>query len=222
MKPYYQQDGITIYHGDCRDVLPTLGAFDVVLTDPPYGIDGGRSGGIARGKGDYVANFSDTPDYIASVVVPVVVSLIERVPCVVLTPGNRCLSSYPQPSSFGTFYQPAAVGLQSFGNLDSQPIFYYGTAGGGRMGKPCSFVLTETPEKNGHPCPKPYSAWRRLLVTVSAHGHRVLDPFMGSGTTLRAAKDLGMVAIGIEIEERYCEIAAERLRQGELFGVREP
>jgi site-specific DNA-methyltransferase (adenine-specific) len=73
------------------------------------------------------------------------------------------------------------------------------------------------PEKNGHPCPKPLKAWRRLLNNISQPEQTVLDPFMGSGTTLRTAKDLGRKAIGIEIEERYCEIAAKRLAQDVLL-----
>jgi site-specific DNA-methyltransferase (adenine-specific) len=74
-------------------------------------------------------------------------------------------------------------------------------------------ILTETTEQNGHPCPKPYSAWRWLLERCSDENTVVLDPFCGSGTTLVAAKDLGLRAIGIEIEEHYCEIAAKRLSQ---------
>jgi DNA modification methylase len=215
MTPYYEQSGVTIYHGDCRDVLPSISA-DLVLTDPPYGINGAKGIGIDRAKGAYLGAFEDTADYIRSVVVPVIELLRARVACLVLTPGNANLSAYPQPNSFGVFYQPAAVGMQSFGTVDAQPIFYYGTAGGGRLGKPCSFILTETPEANGHPCPKPFGAWKRLLATVARPGQVVLDPFMGSGTTLVAAKDMGHQAIGIELEERYCEIAAKRLQQEAL------
>ena len=68
-----------------------------------------------------------------------------------------------------------------------------------------------------HPCEKPVAMMEHIIRTSSREGGLILDPFMGSGTTLRAAKDLGRRAIGIEIEERYCEIAAERLRQGVLF-----
>ena len=221
MTPYYEHAGIAIYHGDCREVLYTLVDVDVVLTDPPYGIAGSIQLD-GRAKGAYAGGFDDTPDYIRTVVVPVIEVLIARVPCVVMTPGNRCLSSYPQPQSFGVFYQPAGVGMQSFGTVDAQPIFYYGTAGGGRLGKPCSYILTETPERNGHPCVKPFHAWKRLLANVTKPAQLVLDPFMGSGTTLVAAKDMGLRAIGIEIEERYCEIAAKRLSQEALpFAVAE-
>jgi len=76
-------------------------------------------------------------------------------------------------------------------------------------------VLSSTShaEPSGHPCPKPLIWMRWAAALGSRTGETVLDPFMGSGTTLRAAKDLGRKAIGIEIEERYCEIAANRMAQ---------
>lgn len=220
MTPYYERGGITIFHGDSRDILAELRGVrpDVCLTDPPYGIDG-SSGNInkARGKGNYTAAFKDDGDYIKTVIVPIVQSLISRVGCVVFTPGNRHFALYPQPDSFGAFYQPASVGLQVFGNADAQPIFYYGKNALGRnMGVPCSYVLTEAPEKSIHPCAKPLKAWRLLLSNISKPGQLVLDPFMGTGTTLRAAKDLGLRAIGVDLDERYCEIAARRLSQDVL------
>ena len=74
--------------------------------------------------------------------------------------------------------------------------------------------MTERPGISGHPCPKPLKAWTWLLTKGSVESSdTILDPFMGSGTTLRAAKDLGRKAIGIEIEERYCEVAAKRMSQ---------
>lgn len=219
VKPYYDDGAVTIYHGDCREILPQLGPVDVVLTDPPYGIEGAKATGLSaeRGKGNYTAAFTDDRDYIASVVIPIIELCRQRARCVVVTPGNRNLDLYPQAQSFGAFYQPAAVGLQTFGNLDAQPILYYGRNAskphGKVMGVPCSYRLTETPEPSDHPCPKPLRAWRTLLNNTSLPGQTVLDPFMGSGTTLRAAKDLNRRAIGIEIEERYCELAVSRLAQ---------
>lgn len=219
MQPYYQDKNITIYHGDCRDILPRITA-DVVLTDPPYGING-ASGNInkARGKGKYQSAFTDDRTYIETVVIPIIQSLIDRIPCVVLTPGNSNFDLYPRCDSFGVFYQPAAVGLQTFGNLDAQPILYYGKNALGRnMGVPCSYKLTEAPPASAHPCAKPFKAWRALLSNIAKPGMTILDPFVGSGTTLRAAKDLNMRAIGIELDERYCEEAAQRLSQ-EVFDL---
>lgn len=79
-----------------------------------------------------------------------------------------------------------------------------------------STKIAEREGSSEHPCPKPEEFMRWLVGRVSLPGQTVLDPFMGSGSTLRAAKDLGRRAIGIEIEERYCEIAVKRLAQGVL------
>ena len=220
MEPYYQDESVTIYHADCREVIPTI-TCDIVMTDPPYGVE--KSSGTInrkRAKAEYTSDFEDSPRYIARVVIPVVVECLKRWP-VVLTPGNKCLMQYPQPDSLGCFYQPAAVGLQVFGNLDSQPILYYGKNPTKKnMGVPCSYVLTETPEKNGHPCPKPLGIWKRLMTNVTLEGMTVFDPFMGSGTTVVAARETGRKAIGAEIDERYCEIAAKRCSQRLLFAER--
>jgi site-specific DNA-methyltransferase (adenine-specific) len=203
--------------GDCLEILPTLTGFDVVIMDPPYGIDGSK-GHInkARGKGDYSGYFSDTPDYISSVVVPMVNTLRKMCRSVIVTPGNRNFSLYPQPDSFGCFYQPTAVGLQTFGNLDAQPIFYYGKNASGRnMGVPCSYQLTEMPEKNGHPCVKPIKIWTRLIVNNSLPGQTIFDPFMGSGTTGVACVQTGRNFIGIEINPKYYEIAQRRIEDAQ-------
>jgi len=222
MKPYYDRDGIIIYCENSTGFdFRAIGLINVALTDPPYGIEG-SSGNInkQRNKGDYVTEFEDNPEYIKRVIVPIIQDLIALCGCVVLTPGNRNFCLYPQPDSFGCFYQPAAAGLQVFDNLDSQPIFYYGkNATKKNMGKPCSYQLTESPPKNGHPCPKPFEAWRKLLSNISLPGQTILDPFMGSGTTLLAAQGLGQKAVGIEISEEYCKIAVDRLRQPSFFSM---
>jgi site-specific DNA-methyltransferase (adenine-specific) len=93
---------------------------------------------------------------------------------------------------------------------------YYGkdpylATGKGR--RPNGFTWNNATEENGHPCPKPLPVIKWIVSRVSLEGETIIDPFMGSGTTLRAAKDLGRKAIGIEIEERYCEIAAKRMSQ---------
>lgn len=217
MKPYYEHAGITIYHGDCREVLPSLDA-DCFLTDPPYGI-GETAGGPesrARQKGNYTSDFIDDESYVIDVCSPVIL-LCSRMMRGAVTCGRTNLWHYPQASDVGCFYQPAATGVSFWGRPTWQPILFYGTApNSGEQLRQLHYVLTEIAETNGHPCPKPYSAWRWLCAKISRESEVVLDPFMGSGTTLRAAKDLGRKAIGIEIEEKYCEIAAKRLSQ-EVF-----
>ena len=217
VRPYYVDSHCTIYNADCRDLLDAIEC-DCVLTDPPYGINGGRgSMSTERGRGNYTTGFDDTPEYIRDVVADVIRRCVAKWPTVV-TPGNRNLMQYPQPDSFGCYYQPAAVGLQTCGNLDAQPILYYGKNPTKRnFGTPCSYTMTETPEKNGHPCPNPSAAWKRLMCNVTLENMTILDPFCGSGTTLLAAKEPNRRAIGIELNEAYCEIAATRLAQGVLL-----
>ncbi len=211
MNPYYSEDGITIWHGDCRAILPMLPEADLVLTDPPYGVEL-----------DY-ASFEDSPEAIFSIVRDILPVLRASVRRVVLTPGVKNMFLYPKPDHVGSFFYPAGCGLNSWGFTCWQPIFFYGKDPyGGKGSLPDSFVSSEAAEKNGHPCPKPIGQWKWLLKRASLDGDCVLDPFMGSGTTLRAAKDLGRSAIGIEIEERYCELAANRLRQSVMdFGPAE-
>ena len=220
-KPYYQDDFVTIYHGDSRVIIPLLDQrFDLTLTDPPYGISGGTGGtSKARGRGGYEGVFSstdDTPAFIRDVAVPIVKLCIGVSRSVVMTPGNKNFCFYPQPTSFGCLWQPSSGGAQRHGWADSQPIFYYGEAPfQGVKLEACSYELRTSEETdNGHPCPKPYRIWLRLLKKgLGDWTGPVLDPFMGSGTTLRAAKDLTRKAVGIEINEAYCEIAANRMRQ---------
>lgn len=218
--PYYEKNGIVIYHGDARDFLDLVPTGSVLLTDPVYGIDGGR-GGDARdfGKGKYEGKgWEDTAEYVASVCVPVVEKILSVAVRGAVTPGNRCLFLYPKPTDVGCFWCPAAVTHGPWGFLNFNPILYYGKdprAGKGAL--PTGIAVTEMAEKNGHPCPKPIRSWQWLLNKVAMPGEIVVDPFMGSGTTLRAAKDLGYKAIGIEIEEKYCETAVNRLAQEVLF-----
>lgn len=220
MKPYYEEAGIAIYHGDCMEIIDDI-SFDCLLTDPPWGIDGGRGGQSRLHKKIYDAPFEDTPEYVHRVCVPAIRTLAWRCVSGAITPGNAMVFAYPEPSAWGVFWQPASVAFGPWGHVCAQPILYYGRdprSGKGQL--PSGKLLTERPSLRGHPCAKPIKAWSWLLAKVSANPRDViLDPFVGSGTTLRAAKDVGRRAIGIEIEERYCEIAAKRLAQGVLdFG----
>jgi DNA modification methylase len=217
--------------GDCLEIMPTLGKVDAVVTDPPYGI-GGSNGTIGekRGKGNYTGAFTsemDTPNYIKTLVVPVIELCINKSKAVAVTTGIKNISLYPQPDSFGSFFQPNGSGLQTFGTVDSQPIFYYGKNNNHNMGISLSWQIRETPTKNiDHPCPKPILAWTRLVKSVTKERQTVLDPFMGSGTTGVACVNLGRKFIGIELEEKYFDIACKRIdqanRQGKLFAPPKP
>jgi hypothetical protein len=223
LKPYYEDEkaGIAIFHGDCREALPFVD-FDAVVTDPPYGVEfeGKNTKHTKREEAGYTL-LDDSRDYVMTVVVPTVAALVATGKRVVLTPGSRNAFLYPEPNAFGVIFYPSGAGLGRWGFTCSQPIFYYGKCpylATGQGHRPDSFSTVEAAEDNGHPCPKPLGTMKWLVRKATLDGETVLDPFMGSGTTLRAAKDLGRKAIGIEIEERYCEIAAKRLAQEVLFG----
>ena len=220
MKPYFEDGAVTIYHGDARQVIRqiALSEIDVTVTDPPFGIEGGRGGGNSvRGKGHYVGAWDDTGENVEDLVALVVRPLIGTVGRMVLTPGRSHLWAYPKPDDMGCFWTPSAVGHGSWGHNSMTPILYYGKDPRAGRQTPTGRQVTEQSDRNGHPCPKPIKAWTWLVNKASLEGETILDPFMGSGTTLRAAKDLGRKAIGIEIEERYCEIAAKRMAQGVLL-----
>ncbi len=224
--PYYDSGGITIYHGDCREILPLVGPVDVVVTDPPYGVAlkakraKQRHGGVLARDGQY--SHEDSPEYVGTVVVPVIEACRAIAASVVLTPGTRNMWLYPPPADVGCFFSAAGTGMGRWGFTCMQPILYYGKdpyLAKSLGSRPNSHGQTYPNDANtyNHPCAKPIRMWRWLVTRASLEGQTILDPFMGSGTTLVAAKELGRKAIGIEIEERYCEVAAERLAQGVLM-----
>jgi DNA modification methylase len=214
MIPYYDDGTCTIYHGDCMEILPRLTA-DVVLTDTPYGI------GL-----DYGTTFSDTPAYLDRLVATALPQMRMAAPVVALTTGVVNMWRFPVPTWVLSWFQVNAFTSTGYWGFNMwQPVLCYGTDPYLRRGRGRHQDVIQTTATlgsngghdnppSGHPCPKPLPSWRKIMLRVSPDtSDVVLDPFMGSGTTLRAAKDLGRTAIGIEIEERYCEIAANRLAQ---------
>lgn len=202
MKPYYQEDGITVYHGDCREVLPQL-EVDTIVTDPPFGV--GKDYGVCV---DNLDLFQEA------------VRLVSSRRAAVFLPVSRIWDLPVRP-------QWMAVWAKRYGptGLIAYPIYphwegiaLYNLSGdyAGNKGHR-SDVFHFSPAKaqgSGHPAPKPLDLMKSLVHWMP--GSRICDPFMGTGTTLVAAKAVGKEAIGIEIEERYCEIAAKRLSQGVL------
>jgi len=207
--PYYQDDAVTIYHGDCREILLHLPKVDLVLTDPPYGMQyesawrtrSQRLGGI---KGD-----AEFPLW--------VLDLEPRIATLVFCRWDN-LRDMPVPKSFIVWdKQSHSMGdlKHEFGRQWEAVAFYPGPDHA-FIRRPTDVVSVPRvpPAALVHPTEKPVEA---LTPFIECHdAETILDPFMGSGTTIRAAKDLGRKAIGIELEERYCEIAAKRMAQ-EVF-----
>lgn len=220
-KPYYQEDGITIYHADCRDILPHLEPVDLVLTDPPYGIGFKYDGDYQDAKQGYADWMWPTIEMAESKVkasgaVAVFQSAKWAPKWSKWFPREYRLISIPKRFvQMNTSLVTWATDYVLYWGLSEHPR-------GKREWQPEPardwFVSSDCciprkgPEKD-HPCPRPPDMIEYLVSILAPPKCTILDPFMGSGTTLRAAKDLGRKAIGIEIEEKYCEIAVKRLAQ---------
>ncbi len=205
MTPYYDHAGITIYHGDCREIL-RYNMADLLLTDPPYGInrDGQvRSNGTHGGRKAYEFLGWDKERPSAETFH----LLLECALSQVIWGGNYFADLLPPRSQWLVWDKGQRIN-QSDGEL----------AWTSRNGALRIFTLNRVElmvDGAVHPTQKPQQliSW---VLSLYPEAQTILDPFMVSGTTLRAAKDLGRKAIGIEIEERYCEIAAKRMAQ-EVF-----
>lgn len=211
MKPYYEDAaaGITIYHADCLNVLPQLGSAEAVITDPPYNV------GIQYG------HLTDDRRYDYGAWCREWFGECRRVAEVVaIAPGFPNVGLWAEiawPSWVLAWMKPGAMGRSPVGFCNWEPVYLWGVPKKRDGVDTFTAPIIPTKELDSHPCPKPLMWGKRLVSLLSEVGDVIVDPFMGSGTTLRAAKDLSRRAIGIEIEERYCEIAAKRLAQEVLF-----
>ena len=204
----------TLYHADCRDVLPMLDGIDAAITDPPYGI------GL-----DYEsAEFNDTPAELIGLIDEFMPHLLRIAKVVSITPGNVNHYLYPQPTWTLCWFNRAGAGSGPWGFSCWQPILCYGGDPYLRNGKgrrPDFIEWSESSEKNGHPCPKPIRFQKVWIERVAFDAQTILDPFMGSGTTGVASVQMGKDFIGIEREERYFDIACRRIedaqRQRDMF-----
>jgi site-specific DNA-methyltransferase (adenine-specific) len=233
--PYYSDDAVTIYHADCLDILPQLSGVDIIMADPPYSISADAN--MIRKRGDGVMRrnfFAGDTDWAA-----MTNHVVERVNATVDT-GATAAYIWCGHRQFGPLVSmfesmswktrpliwrkkcpvpaPPGVGWDSAVELCVY-AFTVGRKWTPPTGTKCPNVIEADsyrhgqPGKLNHPTQKPPSTASIPISFSTEVGDVVLDPFMGSGTTLRAAKDLGRKAIGIELDERYCEIAARRMGQ---------
>jgi hypothetical protein len=210
--PYYDRDGITIYCGDCREIAPRLDGIDAVISDPPYGMawDGtvtrGNSNGPRGAKPKHYGVTIEGDDE------PFDPSPWLNYPRAVLFGANHFGARLPVGTTL-VWIKRLDAGFGSF--LSDAEVAWMKGGHGVYCHRDTSFQGEMLARE--HPTQKPVSLMRWVIKKSGVpDGGVILDPFMGSGTTLRAAKDLGRHAIGIEIEERYCEIAVKRLQQSVL------
>ena len=208
VKPYFRDDAVVIYHADCRTILPYIPKVDLVLTDPPYGIAAVWKGGSNAGHG-WAANASadtqlrnewdgEPPDEATMRLV------LLKASDAVIWGGNY----FALPPSRGWLVWNKPERNFTLGEAE----LAWATRDNVIRVKDCP---RSEPDRE-HPTQKPVALMRWCIETFP-DAQTILDPFMGSGTTLRAAKDLGRYAIGIEIEKKYCEIAKRRMAQGVLL-----
>lgn len=245
MKPYYDHNGITIYHGGCLEIMPHLPQVDLVLTDPPYGVTQNSwdkieitqkafdiimpcslvftcqqpSTSILIVK--YLKYFKWSDVWHKSQAVGFlnvkVMPMREHEDILVFSKGR--MTYIPQikkkdPKNIRPHGDTAeSSNYGRFNNKRKRTI-------GGDETYPKSIFYCENSQNGYHPNEKPIKLMNYLVKTFSNINDLILDPFMGSGTTLVAAKELGRNAIGIEFEEKYCEIAVRRLSQ-EVFNFKE-
>lgn len=219
MKPYYDRDGITIYHGDCREVLPALAPVDAVLTDPVWP---NCPDELLQGWKDPVGLLRSAIDVLPQAKRLVIVLRSDSDPRFLAAVNSRWPFVCVQAMSYAVpMYLGRVLGGTELAYCFGEPI---PSAPGARVIPMWGPKAQNANDKrhNGHPCARHISHARWLVSWWSNGSETVLDPFMGSGTTLRAAKDLNRKAIGIEVEERSCEIAAKRMSQRVLqFGAEE-
>lgn len=203
MKPYYQDAAVTIYHGDCRQIVPVLGRFDLLLTDPPYGIgrDGKKLSTSKHGGTKAYAFTGWDSEAPSSWVLQMLMAACEKH---IIWGGNYLVEALP-PSMKWLVWDKGQRIAQSDGELA-----WTNLDGALRI---CTLNRVELAADGAqHPTQKPEKLIR-WCIEQAEQAQTILDPFAGSGTTGRAAKDLGKTAVLIEREERYCEIAAKRMQQ---------
>lgn len=227
--PYYEDSAVQLFHGDCRAILPLLGPADHVITDPPFSgyTHGNAKSNRGKGYGNEAIDF-EAIDFLLTLLGPQV-----RRWFVATMDWRHIAQLERQPNEFWEFVRfgvwvktnpmPQISADRPANGWDGICYLHRRTIrkawhGGGEHGNWIGPVIT-----NGdHPTGKPEAMISRIVRQFTDEGETILDPFAGSGTTLVAAKRLGRKAIGIELSEQYCEVAAKRCQQGALPMFREP
>jgi site-specific DNA-methyltransferase (adenine-specific) len=208
VKPYYEHGGITIYHGDCREILPAVAPVDLLLTDPPYGIGdkwattpvvGKRGSSRLWGRGEQWDNSTICPWLLDQAIEKASSAIVWGGNYYALPPARGWLSWDKMQEFSGAHFELAWTNL---------PI----PARVFRLSRIDAY-RNRAEHRKEHPTEKPAQLMRWCIGLAGESAKSVIDPFMGCGATVLASVALGRHAIGIEIEERYCEIAAKRLSQ---------
>lgn len=216
MKPYYQDEQTIIYHADCYGAISNL-SFDVIITDPPYILDVG-SGGISK-KRQYIRDIKGFTDEGFDM------SILDKSSCwMCFCSKNQLIELLSKANSdkdgrwmLLTWNKPNPTPLVNNTYLSDTEYIVHKFVKNRLYGdyhNKARFIVHPARQNLMHPNEKPLEVMHKLILCASDIGQTVLDPFMGSGSTLVACKFSGRKAIGIELDEKYCEVAARRLQQG--------
>ena len=226
MTPYYDDGRVTIYHGDAREILPLSDAADLLLTDPPYGVS------WKSGRGQHEVLKGDDGSLLIETWLPAALRSIRRGRHAYVfgldrrdVPADAPMCGFADlvwdkavmglgdiESPWGPQHETILFGVQEISKANREKN-YGVTAARLRKGSVLRFQRPHSSQTLRHPTEKPVDLMRVLIESSSTFGETVLDPFCGVGSTLVAAVLEGRKGIGIEIEERYCEVAARRLSQ---------
>lgn len=228
--PYYSDESVTLYHGDCREVLPLVdGTFDCVITDPPYSSGGfqeaGKSGGSigTRGSETIALDNLSTRGY-ERLMREVLRHCNQADEIYVFTDWRMWINTFDAIEAGGwrvrnmLVWDKVAMGM-GMPWRNQHELIAYGKRTPAQIldGKRGNVLQAKRSGNAHHPTEKPLGLMAQLASNTKAT--RICDPFAGSGTTLVAAKQVGVPAVGIELSEAYCEVIATRLAQGALdFG----
>lgn len=230
MKPYYERGGIVLYHGDAREVLPSVAQCDLLLTDPPYGIAYRSNARNSMGAFAPIAGDNDPAAMVGVLAMalqsirpfghvyifgPLDLSALRLGGRMELIWDKEIVGQGDLSLPWGLSHERITFGV----HVKSEKNRAEGRGNGAARQRRASvlrFQRQHSAQNALHPTEKPVRLLRELIESSSHIGDVVLDPFVGVGSTLVAAQCECRRAIGIEIDERYCEIAARRLQQGVL------
>jgi len=208
LDPYYKDEHVTLYHGDCREILPHLPQVDLVLTDPPYGIGEAAGKNKSRGKLAVSKDYGNDTRDDKPIQQSVINSLITQ-PAVIFggnyyaMPPSSCWLVWDKHIT-GDFADCELAWTNLPGAVRKIDYLWNG-------------CMKKRPEQRFHPTQKPLDVMKWCIsqadTKLKKQVQTILDPFAGSGTTLRAAKDMNRCCIGVEQSKEYCDVIVKRMKQ---------
>jgi 23S rRNA G2445 N2-methylase RlmL len=209
-----------LIRGDCQEILPQLEPVDVLITDPPYGINLGRHAAVHERRLELLRkpayrSYDDTVENLISTIIPALTLSLTCVTRGLIFCASQHIPLYPPYTMLGGIYIPMACGRNVWGFTSFVPVLLYGQAPMLQRGAYPTVLKSNVAAESvaGFPVPKPLPWMQWAVALASRPGETVLDPFIGSGTTAIACLHMGRPCIGIEIDPQYFDIACQRMTE---------